>query len=251
MAAPLSLAVIGGTGLDQLPELRIVERAAIDTPYGAPSAAVSIGELQGRRVGFLARHGDDHGLPPHKVNYRANLWALHSLGVRDVIAVAAVGGITGEMRPARIVFPDQVIDYTWGRAHSYWDRESSREMRHVDFNDPYTPALRERCIAAARSLGLDAVEAGVYGATQGPRLESPAEIRRMARDGCDLVGMTGMPEAGLARELGLGYLCCAVVVNWAPGVGTGDIHAEIKTSIDQGMGKVRRLLARLVPELAD
>jgi 5'-deoxy-5'-methylthioadenosine phosphorylase len=250
VTAAISLAVIGGTGLDQLPELRIVDRVTVETPYGAPSAAVSVGELQGRRVGFLARHGDDHHLPPHKVNYRANLWALHSLGVRKVIAVAAVGGITGEMRPARLVFPDQIVDYTWGREHSYWDGAAGSQMLHADFSEPYSPALRERCIAAARALGLDAVEAGVYGATQGPRLESPAEIRRMARDGCDLVGMTGMPEAGLARELGLQYACCAVVVNWAAGVGTGDIHAEIETCIDEGMGKVRRLLERLVPELA-
>ena len=249
MTASLTLAVIGGTGLDQLPELRIIDRVKVDTPYGAPSAAVSIGELRERRVAFLARHGDDHRLPPHKVNYRANLWALHSLGVKRVLAVAAVGGISSEMRPARLAFPDQVIDYTWGREHSYADG-STDHVEHVEFTEPYTAALRERCIAAARTLKLDAVETGVYGATQGPRLESPAEIRRMARDGCDLVGMTGMPEAALARELGLHYACCAVVVNWAAGVGAGDIHAEIETCIDEGMGKIRRLLETLVPELA-
>jgi 5'-methylthioinosine phosphorylase len=165
------------------------------------------------------------------------------------MAVAAVGGITPEMRPARLVFPDQVIDYTWGREHSFADG-STEHVQHVDFTHPYTPALRERFIAAARALGLDAVEQGVYGATQGPRLESIAEIRRMARDGCDIVGMTGMPEAGLARELGLDYACCAVVVNWAAGLGSGDIHAEIADCIEQGMAGVRQLLEKLIPQLA-
>jgi 5'-methylthioinosine phosphorylase len=245
----LHFAVIGGTGLDRLPGLQITERRAVQTPYGEPSGPVSVGELHGHRLAFLARHGDDHHIPPHKVNYRANLWALQRIGVKRVMAVAAVGGITPEMRPARLVFPDQVIDYTWGREHSFADG-SAAHVQHVDFTHPYTPALRERFIAAARALQLDAVESGVYGATQGPRLESLAEIRRMARDGCDIVGMTGMPEAGLARELGLDYACCAVVVNWAAGLGSGDIHAEIAGCIEQGMAGVRRLLEKLIPQLA-
>jgi 5'-methylthioinosine phosphorylase len=243
-----SFAVIGGTGLDQLPGLEIVSRKQPETPYGAPSGAIHIGALQGRHLAFLARHGEDHRIPPHKVNYRANLWALRELGVRRVMAVAAVGGITPEMRPARLVFPDQVIDYTWGREHTYADG-SAEQVQHVDFSHPYTPALREQFIAAARQLRLDAVESGVYGATQGPRLESIAEIQRMQRDGCDLVGMTGMPEAGLARELGLDYACCAVVVNWAAGLGSGDIHAEIEACIAQGMAGLRKLLDKLIPDL--
>ncbi|MGH8453390.1 MAG: S-methyl-5'-thioinosine phosphorylase [Nevskiales bacterium] len=245
----VTFAVIGGTGLDQLPDLKITERRTIETPYGKPSSPIHIGELHGRSLAFLARHGDDHRIPPHKVNYRANLWALQHIGVKYVMAVAAVGGITAEMKPARLVFPDQIIDYTWGREHTYADGNADH-VQHVDFSHPYTPALREKFITAARTLKLDAVESGVYGATQGPRLESIAEIRRMARDGCDLVGMTGMPEAGLARELGLNYACCAVVVNWAAGLGTGDIHAEIEACIEQGMAGLRRLLEKLVPELA-
>lgn len=244
----VQFAVIGGTGLDQLPGLEIVSRKRPETPFGLPSGAISIGALQGRQLAFLARHGDDHRIPPHKVNYRANLWALRELGVKRVMAVAAVGGITPEMRPARLVIPDQLIDYTWGREHTYADG-SAEHVQHVDFSHPYTPALREQFIAAARQLKLDAVESGVYGATQGPRLESIAEIQRMQRDGCDLVGMTGMPEAGLARELGLDYACCAVVVNWAAGLGSGDIHAEIEACIEQGMAGLRKLLDKLIPEL--
>jgi 5'-methylthioinosine phosphorylase len=242
-------AVIGGTGLDQLPDLKITERRAVQTPYGDPSSPIGIGELHGHHVAFLARHGDEHRIPPHKVNYRANLWALSRAGVRQVMAVAAVGGITAEMKPARLVFPDQIIDYTWGREHSYADG-GTEHVQHVDFSHPYTPVLRDKFIAAARALRLDAVEQGVYGATQGPRLESIAEIRRLAQDGCDIVGMTGMPEAGLARELGLDYACCAVVVNWAAGLGSGDIHAEIVDCIEQGMAGVRQLLEKLIPELA-
>jgi 5'-methylthioinosine phosphorylase len=244
----VTFAVIGGTGLDQLPGLEITERRQVQTPYGQPSSALNIGELNGRRLAFLARHGDDHRIPPHRVNYRANLWALREIGVKRVMAVAAVGGITPEMRPARLVFPDQVIDYTWGREHTFADG-SADHVQHVDFSHPYSPTLREQFIAAARQLRLDAVESGVYGATQGPRLESIAEIRRMQRDGCDLVGMTGMPEAGLARELGLDYACCAVVVNWAAGLGTGDIHAEIEACIAQGMAGLRKLLDKLIPDL--
>jgi 5'-methylthioinosine phosphorylase len=243
-SAPV-LAVIGGTGLDRLPGLEISQRREVATPYGQPSAALTYGSYQGHTLVFLARHGDAHQFPPHKVNYRANLWALQHVGVKRVLAVAAVGGITAGMKPARLVFPDQIIDYTWGREHSYADG-SQDHVQHVDFSHPYTPSLHARLVAVARELKLDAVESGVYGATQGPRLESIAEIRRMAQDGCDLVGMTAMPEAGLARELDLEYACCAVVVNWAAGLGSGEIHA----CIEQGMAGVRSLLGRLVPELA-
>ncbi len=248
MTRAVTFAVIGGTGLDKLPGLKITERKPIKTPYGEPSGPLSIGEMEGRQLAFLARHGDDHRIPPHKVNYRANLWALREIGVKRVMAVAAVGGITPEMRPARLVFPDQVIDYTWGREHTYADG-SGDHVQHVDFSHPYTPSLREQFIAAARQLKLDAVESGVYGATQGPRLESIAEVRRMAQDGCDLVGMTGMPEASLARELDLDYACCAVVVNWAAGLGSGDIHAEIEACIEQGMSGLKKLLDKLIPDL--
>jgi 5'-methylthioinosine phosphorylase len=244
-----ALAVIGGTGLNQLPGLVLLDRRAVTTPYGDPSAPLQFGRLHDRTVVFLARHGEGHTVPPHLVNYRANIWALREAGVGRIVAVAAVGGITPEMKPAQLVFPDQVIDYTWGRAHSFADG-TQEHVQHVEFGEPYTVALRATLVAGARELNLGAVERGVYGATQGPRLESIAEIRRMARDGCDIVGMTGMPEAALARELALEYACCAVVVNWAAGFGSGDIHAEIEKCIDEGMGKVKRLLERVIPQLA-
>jgi 5'-methylthioinosine phosphorylase len=169
-------------------------------------------------VAFLARHGERHSLPPHRVNYRANLWALHSLGARRVIGVNAVGGIRADMGPRVIVVPDQLIDYTHGRFTSFCDMDGA-EVKHIDFSEPYTLALRAQLLAAARRAGIAAVDGGCYGATQGPRLETRAEVARMKRDGCDLVGMTGMPEAALARELELEYACLALVANYAAGCG--------------------------------
>nr|WP_188661666.1 S-methyl-5'-thioinosine phosphorylase [Arenimonas soli] len=215
---PLDLAVIGGTGLYRLAALTGVQAVEGDTPYGAPSGPVRVGQLAGRRVGFLARHGEGHSLPPHRVNYRANLWRLKDLGARRVLAVNTVGGITDAWGPQVLGLPDQLIDYTWGRTSSFWDGEGG-EVLHVDFGEPYTPSLRAAVLAAANKAGVALVDGGCYGATQGPRLETRAEIARMRRDGCDLVGMTGMPEAGLARELGLDYACLAIVANWAAGCG--------------------------------
>ncbi|WP_374603693.1 S-methyl-5'-thioinosine phosphorylase [Arenimonas sp.] len=214
----IDLAVIGGTGLYRLAALANVQAVEGDTPYGAPSGPVRVGLLAGRRVAFLARHGEGHSLPPHRVNYRANLWRLKDLGACRVLAVNTVGGITDAYGPQVLGLPDQLIDYTWGRTSSFWDGEGG-EVLHVDFGDPYTPSLRADLLAAAKKAGVALVDGGCYGATQGPRLETRAEIARMRRDGCDLVGMTGMPEAGLARELGLDYACLAIVANWAAGCG--------------------------------
>ena len=214
--AAIDLAVIGGTGLYRLASLQDAEAVAGDTPYGAPSGPIRVGRIAGRRVAFLARHGEGHSLPPHRVNYRANLWRLKDLGARRVLAINTVGGITERFGPRVLALPDQLIDYTWGRTSSFWDGEGG-EVLHVDFGDPYTPSLRRDVLAAAAKSGTALVDGGCYGATQGPRLETKAEIARMRRDGCDLVGMTGMPEAGLARELGLDYACLAVVANWAAG----------------------------------
>lgn len=214
----IALAVIGGTGLYQLAGLEDVEAHQPPTRYGALSGPVRVGTLAGHRVAFLARHGEGHALPPHLVNYRANLAALQALGARRVLALNTVGGITPDFGPRVLACPDQLIDYTWGRISTFCEEPGS-EVLHVDMGDPYTPTLRREVLAAARKAGIALVDGGCYGATQGPRLETRAEIARLRRDGCDLVGMTGMPEAGLARELGLEYACLAIVANWAAGAG--------------------------------
>ena len=215
--ADAALAVIGGTGVYQLDGLHI-ERSvpARNTPWGMPSAAVTAGRYAGRRVLFLARHGAQHTLAPHQVNYRANLWLLHELGARVVLGINSVGGIRADLPPRTLAVPDQLIDYTWGRAGTYGG-EQGRPVAHIDFASPYSESLRQRLFAAARRAGVDLREGGAYGCTQGPRLESAAEIERLRRDGCAMVGMTGMPEAALARELGIDYACLAVVANWAAG----------------------------------
>jgi 5'-methylthioinosine phosphorylase len=234
-----SLGIIGGTGLGSLDGMNVERSAAVATPWGEPSGPLLHGCLAGHQVAFVARHGSGHAIPPHAVNYRANIWALREAGVDRVIAVNAVGGIGEKYAPGTLAVPDQLIDYSWGRAHSYW--EGPGLLQHVDFSEPYSRALRELLLAAARRAGLDVRDGGVYAVTQGPRLETAAEIDRLARDGCDLVGMTGMPEAALARELGLQYACCAVVVNRAAGRG-GDIHRELEHWVEQGMDSARRLL---------
>jgi 5'-methylthioinosine phosphorylase len=214
------LAVIGGTSVYDLQGLEGAQPREIDTPFGKPSAPVVLGQLAGRHVAFLARHGKGHAVAPHRVNYRANLWALHALGARRVLAINTVGGITPRMAPGVLVMPDQVIDYTHGREATFWDTDGEGSMRHAEFGEPYSATLRTALRTAAASAGVPLVEPATYGATQGPRFESIAEIARMARDGCDIVGMTGMPEAALARELELDYACLAPVANWAAGCDT-------------------------------
>jgi len=219
MSGPtIDLAVIGGSGLYQFPGLENVSRRALETPFGPASGEVVLGDFAGRRLAFLARHGESHTLAPHRVNYRANLWALHALGARRVIGVNAVGGIRADMGPRVLVVPDQLIDYTHGRVTSFCDVEGA-EVKHIDFSEPYTATLRQALLEAARRADIAVIDGGCYGATQGPRLETRAEIARMKRDGCDLVGMTGMPEAALARELELEYACLALVANFAAGCG--------------------------------
>lgn len=210
------LGVIGGTGLEQLAGLGEIERHAVDTPFGRPSADILVGRIGNRRLAFLARHGERHTLAPHRVNYRANLWALHHLGVSRVLAINAVGGIRADLPPRSLAVPDQLIDYTWGRAGTYGDAEGA-EVRHVDFSEPYSSKWRRCVLAAAERARVAVVDGGCYGVTQGPRLETRAEITRLRRDGCDMVGMTAMPEAGLARELAMDYACLALVANWAAG----------------------------------
>src|SRR5262245_37077655 len=210
-----------------MPGLADVSERVLDTPYGRPSAAVVTGHLDGHPVAFLARHGTAHDIAPHRVNYRANLWLLRELGARRVLAVNAVGGIRSDMGPRVLAVPHQVVDYTHGRITSYCDAEGAKVV-HVDLSEPYTEPLRQKLIEAAQAAGSPAVRNGVYGATQGPRLETAAEIERMRRDGCDLVGMTGMPEAALARELELPYATLAVVVNAAAGTGASRMAIDLK-----------------------
>ena len=240
-------AIIGGTGLTQLPGLTLDEELQIETPWGAPSAPVLKGRYAGKSVLFLARHGHPHRIAPHQVNYRANLWALQQAGAESILAVNAVGGIHSAMGGGHLCVPDQIIDYTYGREHTFFEGEDLEHVTHIDFSYPYDEALRHELNEALSVLGFEHSPAGVYGATQGPRLETVAEIARMERDGCDIVGMTGMPEASLARELNLPYACLALVVNPAAGKSSGIITmAEIEAELVGGMDKVKQVLARVL-----
>ena len=242
----IEFAVIGGTGMTEIEGLEVTHREVVHTPYGEPSGPVTHGIIDGKRIAFLARHGYTHTIPPHKINYRANIWALKSLGVEKIVAIAAVGGITPEMAPTRLVIPDQIVDYTYGRAHTFFE-DGLEHVTHIDFSWPYCAEVRDALLSAAQCAGVNVVAHGTYAATQGPRLETAAEIRRLERDGCDLVGMTAMPEASLARELGLCYATCAVVANWAAGKCDEEISmAEIHDNLTVGMAQVRALLRGLV-----
>ncbi|MES2857566.1 MAG: S-methyl-5'-thioinosine phosphorylase [Pseudomonadota bacterium] len=245
----IDLAVIGGTGVYALGELADVESHQPVTSYGAPSGPIRVGMYAGKRVAFLARHGEGHSLPPHKINYRANLAALQAIGARRVLALNTVGGITAQCGPRALVCPDQLIDYTWGRISTLCEEPGS-EVLHVDFGDPYSPSLRRQIVNASELAGVAIVDGGCYGATQGPRLETKAEIARMRRDGCDLVGMTGMPEAGLARELGLEYACLGIVANWAAGAGPDPDEVitlqDVLDNVAAAMDGVPRLLQALL-----
>ncbi len=242
------LAIIGGTGLTRLSTLAVRHREVIRTPYGEPSAALVFGELAGYRALFLARHGHGHTIPPHRVNYRANLWALKEQGASAVLAVASVGGIRDAI-PGDLVLPHQLIDYTSGRAHTFFDG-GDQQVVHIDFTHPYSQRLRAVCLAGAKRGRIALRDGGVYGAVCGPRLETAAEIDRMDRDGATLVGMTGMPEAGLARELGIDYASVCVVVNHAAGRGDSTAHVsmeQIANVLESAMDKVRTLIQHVVP----
>ena len=240
------LAIIGGTGLTQLSDLIIIKRDKLTTPYGSPSAEFITGELNQKEVIFLARHGNPHTIAPHKINYRANIWGLKQLGAEHIIAVAAVGGITAEMKPAHIAIPDQIIDYSHGRKHTFFEDENY-PVTHIDFTYPYSQKLRSALITAAANANINISPIGTYGCTQGPRLETAAEIKRMEKDGCNVVGMTGMPEAALAKELGMDYAAISVVANWAAGKTAGEITmAEIEQHLHAGMANIAQLLMSLI-----
>jgi 5'-deoxy-5'-methylthioadenosine phosphorylase len=244
------LAIIGGSGLYSLgQDFHLVDQKSRKTPYGETSADVLLGRWHELEIAFLPRHGAGHRVPPHAVNYRANLWALKQAGVSRIIAVNAVGGISTEMAPRTLALPHQLIDYSSGREHSFFDGDDG-VVQHVDFSQPYSASLRSCLQRAAAHLGLVLVTSGTYGCTNGPRFETAAEIERMRRDGCSLVGMTGMPEAGLARELEIEYACLALVVNWAAGIDDSEISMEeIMANLEQGIQQLSPLLlaaARLV-----
>lgn len=237
------IAIIGGTGLTSMTGLSITRREMVKTPYGSPSGPLVFGEFDGCAVAFLARHGHKHSIPPHRINYQANIWALHSVGIEKVFAVGAVGGIADDCVTGKLAIPEQIIDYTHARAATFFDGKP-HEVRHVDFSFPYSANLRKALIDGASSSGVDVIDGGVYGVTQGPRLETAAEVSRMQQDGCTLVGMTAMPEAALARELGLDYASCAVIVNRAAGIDGNVIDpAELSAAIPDGMEKARKVIA--------
>lgn len=242
------LAIIGGSGLSQLATLEVRSRRVVRTPFGEPSGPLTFGRIRGRDVVFIARHGHGHTIAPHRVNYRANIWALKEQGVEGVISVASVGGIRPEFGPGALVIPHQIIDYTWGRRNTFYDAPGDPVV-HIDFTEPYSAALRARLLAAARACGEPVHDGAVYAATQGPRLETAAEINRLERDGADIVGMTGMPEAALAREAELEYAAIAVVANHAAGRGQS-AHAvaldAIAAVLEAAMARVRRIIEEMV-----
>ncbi|MBY0575133.1 MAG: S-methyl-5'-thioinosine phosphorylase [Gallionellaceae bacterium] len=242
------LAIIGGRGLTQLASLRITHQQVMRTPYGEPSGAFIFGMLNQHEVIFLARHGYGCTIPPHLVNYRANLWALREQGVSKIVSVATVGGIRSDLTPGTLVIPDQIIDYTHGRDATFFDTRDT-VYSNADFALPYCPELRSRILLGARAAQQPCVDGGVYAATQGPRLDSIAEINRYERDGADMVGMTGMPETALAMELNLHYATIAVVVNYAAGRGDsrhGINIEQVNDTASATMGKVRSILEHVV-----
>lgn len=244
------LAVIGGSGLAKLVGLERIRREVWRTTWGSPSCALSFGELAGTPIVFLARHGYGHTIAPHDINYRANVWALKEAGATGILAVATVGGISPDLAPGALVVPDQIIDYTTGRQGTFYSGPD-QPVVHIDFTEPYDEALRARLLAAGQAAGEPLVDGGCYGCTQGPRLETAAEIRRMARDGCHVVGMTGMPEAALARELELPYATLAVVANAAAGLGASArqvVLEDIAEVLDNAMDRVVGVLARAVSD---
>lgn len=236
------IAIIGGTGLDSLKEFEVTGEHLIQTAFGSPSAAVQSGSLYGHDILFLPRHGTNHKIPPHKINYRANIEALAKLQVAEILAVTAVGGIADDAPPKSLVIPDQIIDYSYGREHTFYDGVDGR-VEHVDFSKPFDANLRNELISAAKHAKVNVTAFGVYGVTQGPRLETAAEIQRLSQDGCTLVGMTAMPEAALAREREIAYANCSIVVNWAAGIEEREITMdEIKANLSDAYQNFSKLL---------
>ena len=244
------LAIIGGSGLYSLQPDGNAATQAVVTPYSDLPVTLYRELFSRAVVWFLPRHGVDHTLAPHLINYRANLYALREAGATHIVAVNAVGGITDELPVGSLALPDQLIDYTWGRDHTFNTGPDVFDS-HVDFTHPYDAGLCDLLMNSAGAAGIDVHRGGVYGCTQGPRLETAAEIVRMRRDGCDMVGMTGMPEAALARELQLPYASIALVVNKAAGLDENRISIELmRTELDRGVGRIRALLLEAMANFA-
>ncbi|MCB2428336.1 S-methyl-5'-thioinosine phosphorylase [Methylophaga pinxianii] len=243
------IGLIGGSGLSHLEGLELEQQMQRETPFGEPSAPLMIGKFAGKDVAFIPRHGEHHTIPPHLINYRANIWAMHQLGVEQILAVASVGGITELYKPGVIALPDQLIDYSWGRESSFFSEDFSA-ARHIDFTYPFDETLRQQIQLAANIVEMTVIDGGTYAVTQGPRLETAAEIRRLKNDGADVVGMTAMPEAGLARELNIAYASIAVVANHAAGISSHPLSMEvIIETMDSSMHRVHRLLKSAIPLL--
>lgn len=244
------IGIIGGSALDVIADLEVSHREMVNTPYGATSSPLLFGKMDGGEIVFIHRHGFGHTIAPHEINYRANIWALRELEVTHIIATAAVGGITDHMSPKALVIPDQIIDYTHTRNQTFYEN-SQDPVVHVDFTWPYDEQLRTLLNTSAVKSNMPVVSRGTYGAVQGPRLETAAEIKRLEGDGCDIVGMTAMPETALARELDMKYACCAMVVNWAAGKGSDDVslHESINNNLKAAQERVHKLLSVALPEI--
>jgi 5'-deoxy-5'-methylthioadenosine phosphorylase len=247
------LAIIGGTGLSRLSGFEELRRESVETPWSEQAVELEYFTAHGQSVVFLPRHGPGHSVPPHKINYRANIWALKESGIDEIIAINAVGGIHPQLPPGSFMVPDQIIDYSHSRDATFFEGNPGQVI-HVDFTEPFTASLRDRLLEAVRTVSISSPESarpvldgGVYGVTQGPRLETAAEIKRLQRDGCDIVGMTAMPEAGLARELDISYAMLALSVNWAAGLFPGEIAmAEIEAVVEGGMSYVVQVLQAML-----
>lgn len=248
------LAIIGGTGLSELQGFEQIEKVALKTTYARAKVRLMRIGSEGKEFIFLARHGADHKIPPHAINYRANIAALSELGVTEIVAVNAVGAIHGDLLPGSVAVPDQLIDYSYSRDVSFYDGKL-KTVHHIDFTHPYSEPIRQRILRATESVntssntGCHVMAGGTYACTQGPRLETAAEIRRLAQDGCDMVGMTGMPEASLARELEIEYASLALSVNWAAGLSEEPITLEdIHSVLESGMEFVSAVITEIVQQ---
>lgn len=247
----MTVAIIGGSGFHRWEGLEHTDTHAVATPYSDQPVKVLAGALAGEGILFLPRHGPDHTLPPHRINYRANIWALKELDAGAIVALATVGGITPAAAPGVLMIPDQVLDYTYGRAQTFYDGDDD-VVGHADMTEPYSGALRQRLVEAGGESGVRVIDGGTYAATQGPRFETAAEVARLERDGADVVGMTGMPEAALAKELQLAYAAIAIIVNPAAGKAEGGITMEqVRAWQGRGRAQAEKLLSRVVPAIRD